>query len=251
MGSDDFKKEGQETRKSGLAIAGLILGILGFFTAGVSAIAGLIISIIALFQIKLSKGKVTGYRLAIAGIVVPIVVITLFCSIMLTVSPRRDLRARKICATNLALIWKAMSTYENEHGGKYPPVDQWCDLLEKQYGMTQRQFVCLSAKEDNYSYTTDSNSPNDRIFLYKDPNGRHFYKKRSYYSLNPNAEPNSPADLVLIFESKGGWNQFGGMELVAPQNHRGRGCNVLFNDGHVNFVRTKDLKNLRWKAERK
>ena len=70
----------------------------------------------------------------------------------------------------------------------------------------------------------------------------------SYYALNPNCKPDSPDDMVLLFETKAGWNQHGGPELFTFDNHDPKGGCVLFNDGTVKFIRTKEeLKSLRWK----
>src|SRR4051794_21207180 len=55
---------------SGLAIASLVCGILGWCTAGISALAGLILGIMALSKIKNSQGRLSGRGLAIAGICV-------------------------------------------------------------------------------------------------------------------------------------------------------------------------------------
>ena len=70
-----------------------------------------------------------------------------------------------------------------------------------------------------------------------------------HYAINPNAEPNSPADIVLLFETIEGWNQSGGPETLTTENHNGEGCNVLYNDGSVKFVKTKELEQLKWKKE--
>jgi prepilin-type processing-associated H-X9-DG protein len=67
--------------------------------------------------------------------------------------------------------------------------------------------------------------------------------------MNPNCEPNSPPDTVLLFETRSGWNQYGGPELLTFDNHQGKGANVLFNDGHFEFIRPKDIGRLKWKAE--
>ena len=69
---------------------------------------------------------------------------------------------------------------------------------------------------------------------------------RCHYAINPNCEPNSPKDTVLVFEAKGGWNKFGGPELLTFENHKG-GANVGFNDGHVEFVKPEDVNKLKWK----
>jgi hypothetical protein len=69
-----------------------------------------------------------------------------------------------------------------------------------------------------------------------------------HYAMNPNCEPDSPADTVLLFETKPGWNQHGGPELFTFDNHDPKGGCVLLNDGTVKFIRTQEeLKQLRWK----
>jgi hypothetical protein len=74
--------------------------------------------------------------------------------------------------------------------------------------------------------------------------------------MNARAESNSPPDTVLLFETEEGWNQHGGPEKLYTGNHPnakrdfwGRsvpGCNVLFSDGRIEFVRSKDFWRLRW-----
>ncbi len=59
----------------------------------------------------------------------------------------------------------------------------------------------------------------------------------------------SPPDMVVLFETHPGWNQSGGPEILTTDNHKGEGCNVLFMDSHVHFVKTEDLDDLKWSAE--
>jgi hypothetical protein len=54
--------------------------------------------------------------------------------------------------------------------------------------------------------------------------------------------------MVLFFESKPGWNQVGGPELLNTTNHNGRGCNVTFGGGPGEFVPTSKLGDLQWTA---
>jgi prepilin-type processing-associated H-X9-DG protein len=117
-----------------------------------------------------------------------------------------------------------MQVYASEYDNKYPTADRWCDLL-LQYGRAHEElYVCKGAfKKGN--------------------------KKPCHYAMNPNCEANSPPDMVLLFETKGGWNQHGGPELLTFENHKGKGCNILFNDLHVEFVNTERLGRLKWKAE--
>ena len=42
---------------------------------------------------------------------------------------------------------------------------------------------------------------------------------RCEYAMNPNCEPIRHPTRVLLFETMVGWNQFGGSELIAFDNH--------------------------------
>ncbi len=71
---------------------------------------------------------------------------------------------------------------------------------------------------------------------------------KNHYAMNPNCKPDSPTDMVLLFETKAGWNQHGGPELFTFDNHDPKGGCVLLNDGTVKFIRTtEELNKLRWK----
>ncbi len=131
------------------------------------------------------------------------------------------------CAHNLSRLGIVISVYADDHNGKYPAADKWCDLLKIYFADDPRKvLVCGGALKKGE-------------------------KKRCHYAINPNAEPNSPPDIVLLFETKGGWNQYGGPELLTMENHEGKGCNILFNDGHVQFVKPERLSELIWKDEQK
>jgi len=69
-----------------------------------------------------------------------------------------------------------------------------------------------------------------------------------HYAMNPNCDPNSAPDMVLLFETKAGWNQHGGLELFTFGNHEPKGGCVLLVDGTVKFIRTEEeLHALRWR----
>ena len=69
----------------------------------------------------------------------------------------------------------------------------------------------------------------------------------SNYAINPNAEPNSLPDVVLLFETDGGWNQAGEAELLTFENKEPKGCMTLFNGGHIKLIKPKDANGLKWK----
>jgi prepilin-type processing-associated H-X9-DG protein len=112
------------------------------------------------------------------------------------------------CGSNLCGLGKALTLYAEEHG-VYPKPDKWCDALLQGKYADEKMFKCPGNK-----------------------------KARCSYSINPNCEPNSEPNIVLVFESKGGWNSFGGPELFTTKYHKNEGCNILYNDGHVKFEST-------------
>ena len=127
---------------------------------------------------------------------------------------------RFFCVLNLTGLRKALLIYSDYSDGKYPTPDKWCDLLLEHTDVFENQFKCPGNK-----------------------------KARCSYAINPNNEPNSPPDMVLLFEIEGSWNRwniFGGPEILTTENHRGKGCHILFNDGRVEFVKPEQLAELNW-----
>ncbi len=72
----DFKP-----RTSKLAIFSLVLGILCLFTLYLPLLAAVIVGVVALHKIRKSRGKLTGKRLAMAGILVPLLSLPILLSI--------------------------------------------------------------------------------------------------------------------------------------------------------------------------
>jgi len=117
------------------------------------------------------------------------------------------------CKSRIQEVFRSIQTYSISHNDQYPIPSKWCNLLIEETNLD----------EQNLSW--------------------------HYYAMNPHCEPNSPNDVVLLFETKGGWNQYGGPELLTLDNHEGKGCNILFNDGSVKFVKAEDIGELKWKIE--
>lgn len=210
-------------KTSGLAITSLVLGLLSFCTFLLTAPLAVILGIISLIMISRSKGQLKGTGMAIAGIAVPVVALPFVAILMGVLMPAiakvRCVAQQQICANNLKQLGVVLQVYADDNDRQYPTADKWCDLLKPYYG-NEKALICPSAGQG-----------------------------QCHYAINPQAEPNSPPDVVLLFETKGGWNQCGGPEILSTDNHTGEGCNVLFNDGHVEFVKIKDINNLKWMAE--
>ena len=127
------------------------------------------------------------------------------------------------CADKLSTLQLRLdSLYSSKK--KYP-VSKWCDAT-----------VRALSRDYHQEYIVN---------LFKCPSVR---EGKCHYALNSNCTPNSPPDMILLFETKAGWNQHGGPELFTFDNHEPKGGCVLLNDGTVKFIRTKEeLEKLRWK----
>lgn len=178
---------------------------------------------------------------------------------------------RFLCALNMKRLY-VIGFWRSKGVGLYPEPDQWCDTivstlrniyLTGKDGIKVRRykeediyrlFTCPSVNErinQNKSYF-EPNEPNlpKRSLRTDEPNSpkKSLHLLQSHYAMNPKREPNSPGDMVLLFETKAGWNQYGGPELFTFDNHDPKGGCVLLNDGKVKFIRTEDeLHALRWK----
>ena len=214
-------------KTSALAITSMILGILSFCTFLLTAPLALILGIIALVKISKSNGRLKGTGMAVAGIAIPVValpIVAIMMGIMLPALSQARLAARRaVCISNLKQLGIATMVYAQDNNDRYPSADKWCDLL-KPYYKDDKLLVCPSAGQAKCSYAINKNLPEFT------------------------EQVERPAETILLFESRPGWNQSGGTELLTTENHQGKGCNILFCDGHVEFVRTQDINNLYWTA---
>lgn len=189
--------------------------VYGHLISGLMVIAGIVVGILVIKKGRDKRGTLKAGRFAIVGVVMGAV----FFPFWVLQSPRSTFTTQKRCAANLRVLGRAMLIYSCGDG-PYPTANKWCDLLVQGGYTLEETFVCDGAREG-----------------------------RCNYAINPNVSPISHPRLVLLFETKGGWNQFGGPGLLTFENHGGKGCNILFNDLHVEFVRTERLGKLKWGVE--
>lgn len=196
----------------GLDVFSFDLGVFGIILIGtsiLSIIASLVIGVFALIHISLSKGKIQGTRKAVTAVVLSLIYIFFVGVILIPpIVKVQQLDSRRVCGEHLYALGKSLHAYA-ENYGVYPMPDKWCDILLQGKYVTQDIFKCPSNK-----------------------------KLQCSYSINPNCKPNSEPNTVLVFESKGGWNSFGGPEILTAEYHKNEGCNILYNDGHVKFEGT-------------
>lgn len=220
-------------KTSTLAIWSFVLGILALFTFFVTTLPAIICGIIGLIKISKSNGRLKGTGFAIAGITIPSIgvilvpILAIILAIMMPALGRtRQLAQRITCSTNLSGLGKSMLVYTNDYDGKYPTAGKWCDLLIEKSDAAPEQFLCPS------NTTLDAQSS----YAFN------IYLAGRISEVHP--------DTVMLFEtSNSGENPVGGPEILSTQRHQGDGCNIVFADGHVKFVKTEELPSLRWKPE--
>jgi prepilin-type processing-associated H-X9-DG protein len=143
----------------------------------------------------------------------------LMTSILLpSLNRARETANRVKCASNLRQIGQGCVMYANDHKGAYPP-----DLgaIIKNYEIPLDSFVCptrgtpvppeiFSATDDKKAAWVNENT--DYVYLGK--------------GMNNTATP----DTVVCYEKR--------------DNHGGDGMNILFGDGHIEFLRMPDAKKM-------
>jgi hypothetical protein len=177
----------------------------------------IILGIASLVKIEKSAGRLRGKGLAIAGIAVAV------AFLLPSLARTRQIAFRMDCGYNMSRLATAMLIYTNDNDDKFPTPSKWCDLLIEcsDYAKPSR-FRCKGATKGPCNYAMNKN-----------------IEKYSFNSLRD-------SNMVLLFETHPGWNQSGGPEILTTDNHQGNGCNIMFTNFHVYFVKAKDLDSLRW-----
>lgn len=227
--------EAMGAKTSGTAIASFVMGLLCLTCVAwpFLFLPAIICGIIALVLIANNKGRLKGSGLAITGIVIPVVmsvlipVVSMLLAIMMpALSQVKEVAQKVVCETNFKALGNAMIVYMNDYEGRFPTPDRWCDLMMETVDVSEVSLKCPSDMEGNFSYAVN--------------------EKIGGIDLRE-----APADLVVLFESDLGRNGVGGREdvIFRHQLHDQPGCNILFADGHVEFVTEDRIGELRWEPE--
>jgi hypothetical protein len=213
------------SKTSGLAVSSLVLGVLGVFTCGITALIGLILGIIAMVKVSNSRGALRGNGIALAGIIVSgifLLMIPIFAAMLLPALAAAKQKAQAInCVSNEKQLALAVKIYSNDNTNHFPPATTWCDVIKTSVG-SERVFKCVAA---------NSSSRCDYAF-----NAR----------LDGLDESKIAPNTVMIFESDGGWNANGGPEQMIGKPRHARVFVVAFADGSVQQLREFQLNTLRW-----
>ncbi len=215
-------------KTSGLAIASLVLGILGFCTLGLTALVGLILGIISLNRINRSGGALKGWGVALAGTIVSgffLLMLPVFAALLLPALAKAKNKATTItCMNNLRQLGLAARMYAGDNHELLPNSINWCDAIQKYVGM-EKPFRCPLGDQS----------------------------QRCHFGFNAQlsgvdlSKIEFPDQTVLFFESDGGWNLSGGREVALGQPRHPRAIAVVFADCHVEMLNVSRLDTVRWK----
>ncbi len=212
-------------KTSGLAITSLILGILGLFTCGITALIGLILGIVSMLKIQKSGGRLGGWGVALAGTIVSgifLLMIPIEAAMLLPALAAAKQKAQTIaCVNNAKQLALAIRVYASDNKNQFPPAATWCDAIRSTVGQ-DRVFRCPAAGMDQKCHYA-------------------FNAKLNGLDVNKVAP-----DTVMIFETAGGWDVNGGSELLLDQPRHRRGIVVAFADGSVQVLNASRLGTLRW-----
>ncbi len=201
-----------QKKTSGFAIASLVLGILGFCTSGIASIPGLILGIVGLQRVKRSSGALTGGGMAIAGIVISAIALVLVpiqaAMILPALARARQSAMRVVCVSNLRQVGLGCMMWAEDHDGEYPSSLALEELYPKYLSLNV--LVCPSAGDE---VTTAEEIDTKGSYIYV-----------------PGLNRGSPPDAVLVYDRE--------------DNHGGEGRNVLFADGHAEWVREDEFSEL-------
>src|SRR5579863_10243441 len=136
-------------KTSGLAITSLVLGILGLFSCGATALFGLAFGIIGLITVKRSEGRLKGDGIALAGIIVSaifLLMIPIFAAMLLPALAAAKQRAQTInCVNNEKILALAVQMYVDDHTNHFPAAATWCDDIKTNPSVSDRVFKCPAA----------------------------------------------------------------------------------------------------------
>jgi hypothetical protein len=209
-------------KTSGLAVASLVLGLVGF--CGITAIVGLVLGIVAKVKIRRSGGRLKGGGLAIAGICLSLAMllaIPIIAGFLLPALAKAQREGPPIdCEQNIKQISLALRLYADENDQQYPPAVNWCDAILRNLAGPE-VFRCPRQRGLQSAYGF-----NETI------------AGRKLSSIS--------GDTVMLFEASSGWNVSGGPDQLAASPPHGRTYFFGFADGTVRKVSVEDLPALRW-----
>jgi prepilin-type processing-associated H-X9-DG protein len=253
---------------TGVICMGYSIGInpLVDWLADYAAGTGFVISVLTLFAVAVvfavSLFKTNG-EVIWSCIVIFIIILLSFAIVMPATGKLSNRYYREECVKHMQRVEISLGNHCTQFNGRLPERD-WCDILYKKFRLEERFLCCRGqfsgltdggissyALNDQVVGKVRSQIPVDTVIVFEtdtetqDPQYSMTDTRRKILQYAHPEKYYHPTGKV----KEGQWNQVGGVDIVSCSHHAGLGCNVLFADGHVEFVRKKDIPKLRWKPE--
>lgn len=175
---------------SGLAIASLICGLLGFLTAGITGIGAVITGHLALSAIRKSGGFLRGRGLSIAGLVTGYLTLCILPIAILAgltapvILKNRQAADRMECISNAKRIGLAIFDFDVEYGSK--PSDRLATEFPEFAGLTGSKVLQQLDVASGLDYTGD-------LLALRNPKPGDVW----YYFPEPMADPSNAGGLLV------------------------------------------------------
>ena len=273
------ERPGVDVKTSGMAIAAMVLGILSFFTLGITAIPALIFGIISLVVIEKSGGRITGRGFAITGIVSPVLgVLPLMAILFPALSRVKEQAKRTVCLNNLKQLSLAWIMYADDNDdllvngaisysnmsmswGDHTNETAWVDSVRTEWQNLEEQIEAIRAGA-LWPYTKN-------LIIYRCPSGREGEALTYAIMMSMNAINHAPTQGVsgayikkrseipnpanrLVFIDEG-WMTPEAFAVYydeeqwwdAPPVRHGDGTNISFADGHSEYWKWKGTDTIK------
>lgn len=155
--------------------------------------------------------------------IIPIFLLLTLGLLFFNYKERKDKIQIAICKNNLAAIGNSFFYYYYTNK-IWPPEERWCDVLIKGSDLDEECLTCPCSFHSKCSYAFNK------------------------YVWGKDLEK-VDANVVLMFESVDGWNSVGTREILEIMNHKPLGCNIMFTDGHVEYIKSDQIIELSWGNE--
>lgn len=222
----------------GLVVCGVALGILTWLKG-----------LKGLFRIGVRQGQAFMRTLSVM-LSVPLVLALAVPALW----AQRGALQKEICAVNIQLLGAGLKVYAEYHKGEYPPVETWADTIKWFDPPPERAFRCPAGAEGRCHYAINPYAarPLEEFKEYFVESLKHVrerpeeFKRAFRIRMQKEVEAQK---LVLLFETKGGWNQFGTAEMLSFENHKGKGAHVMLANGELKFIAPEEAEKLKWRLQ--